>query len=162
MVPETKAESNLPEGAIVTDRDSIMSTYSSFEVCRTPERRQGIAGPWDALAAASDCFRGLVVPSVGVEALDGSKTISNASQTACINGVRFLPRYADTSEELPHPPRYLHNLLQHIGFRVTHDSAITYLMKQLRHNLIIRLYLGRKQRGADKLLEYIDHAMQEL
>jgi hypothetical protein len=28
-----------------------------------------MAGPWDALAAASDCFRGLVDPKVGVEVL---------------------------------------------------------------------------------------------
>jgi hypothetical protein len=45
MVPEANAESSLPDGAIVTDRVSIISTYISFDVCRTPGRRHGIAGP---------------------------------------------------------------------------------------------------------------------
>jgi hypothetical protein len=69
IVPDTNAESNRPEGAIVTLSDSMISTYSSLDVWRTPGRLHGIAGPWDALAAASDCFRGLEDPSVGVDVL---------------------------------------------------------------------------------------------
>lgn len=45
IVPEANAESSLPDGAIVTERVSIISTYISFDVCRTPGRRHGIAGP---------------------------------------------------------------------------------------------------------------------
>lgn len=45
IVPEANAESSLPEGAIVTERVSIISTYISFDVWRTPGRRHGIAGP---------------------------------------------------------------------------------------------------------------------
>lgn len=49
----------------------MMSTYSSFDVCRTPDLRQGIAGPCDVLAAASDCLRGLDCAEVPVDALYG-------------------------------------------------------------------------------------------
>lgn len=45
IVPEANAESSLPDGAIVTERVSIISTYISFDVWRTPGRRHGIAGP---------------------------------------------------------------------------------------------------------------------
>lgn len=45
IVPEANAERSRPEGAIVTDSVSIISTYISFEVWRTPGRRHGIAGP---------------------------------------------------------------------------------------------------------------------
>ena len=45
IVPETNADKSLPDGAIVTDNVSIISTYSSLEVCRTPGRRHGMAGP---------------------------------------------------------------------------------------------------------------------
>lgn len=76
MVPDTNADSSRPEGAIVTERDSMMSTYSSLEVCRTPGRRQGMAGPCDALPAARDCLRGLVDPSVGVDVLNPGEHIN--------------------------------------------------------------------------------------
>jgi hypothetical protein len=36
MEPYASAEIAFPDGAIVTERDSIMSTYNSLEVWRTP------------------------------------------------------------------------------------------------------------------------------
>lgn len=39
----------LPEGANVTFKDSTISTNSSFEVCLTPCRRQGIAGAFEPI-----------------------------------------------------------------------------------------------------------------
>ena len=88
MVPDTSAESNLPEGAIVTLSDSMMSTYNSLDVCRTPGRLQGIAGPWDALAAASDCFRGLEDPSVGVDVLYQRTSLA---RTALVQTIATYP-----------------------------------------------------------------------
>ena len=38
-------------------------------MCRTPGRRQGIAGPCDALVAARDDFKKLLDPKVGVDVL---------------------------------------------------------------------------------------------
>jgi hypothetical protein len=69
IVPDTRAESNLPEGAIVTDRLSMMSTYISFEVCRMPGRRQGNAVDAAAALAASVCFKGFVEESPGDDVL---------------------------------------------------------------------------------------------
>ena len=43
--PCARADMGRPDGANMTDRCSIISTYSSFEVCRTLDLRQGIAGP---------------------------------------------------------------------------------------------------------------------
>ena len=43
--PADIADRELPEGAIITESDSITSTYSSFDVCRTFDLRQGMAGP---------------------------------------------------------------------------------------------------------------------
>lgn len=51
IVPDTSADKIRPDGAIVTDNVSIMSTYSSFDVWRTPGRRHGMAGPEAAAAA---------------------------------------------------------------------------------------------------------------
>ena len=44
MVPLAKAERGRPEGAIITERVSTMSTYNRGEMCFTLERRQGRAG----------------------------------------------------------------------------------------------------------------------
>jgi hypothetical protein len=41
MLPFARAESGRPEGAMVTESVSTMSTYSSLEVWRTFARRQG-------------------------------------------------------------------------------------------------------------------------
>ena len=48
IVPETSAESRRPEGAIVTESDSTISTYNSLDVCRTLGLLHRIAGPWEA------------------------------------------------------------------------------------------------------------------
>jgi len=53
--PAARAEMGRPEGAKMTARFSIMSTYSSFEVCRTLALRQGIAGPLLRPAFALSC-----------------------------------------------------------------------------------------------------------
>ena len=44
IVPFEKAERGRPEGAIITERVSIISTYKRGEMCFTLERRQGRAG----------------------------------------------------------------------------------------------------------------------
>lgn len=75
IVPSTRADNNRPEGAIVTESDSIMSTYSSFEVCRTPAFLQGMAGPWFT-AEDIDGFNGFGGPKEGPEGLRNSN-ISN-------------------------------------------------------------------------------------
>lgn len=41
MVPFANADRGRPEGASMTDRDSMTSTYISLDVCRTLARRQG-------------------------------------------------------------------------------------------------------------------------
>lgn len=50
MVPCAKAETGRPEGANITERISTMSTYSSFDVCFTFERRHSTADPAAELA----------------------------------------------------------------------------------------------------------------
>src|ERR1700733_8677902 len=45
MEPATVAEIGWPDGARITERLSSMSTYSSFEVCRTFVLLHGMAGP---------------------------------------------------------------------------------------------------------------------
>src|SRR5436305_15298971 len=45
MEPATVAEIGWPDGARITERFSSMSTYSSFEVCRTFVLLYGMAGP---------------------------------------------------------------------------------------------------------------------
>ena len=127
IVPDTNADSNRPEGAIVTDRDSITSTYSSLDVCRTPGRRQGIAGPWFALAVANDCLRGLVDPMVGVDALDCSQIHEYRIILVILDS--DVPGNADASEELPHPARYLDNLLQCIQLGIAYHPRIAHLMQ---------------------------------
>lgn len=42
--PVAKAERGRPDGAIITDKVSTISTYSSLDVCLTFARRQGSAG----------------------------------------------------------------------------------------------------------------------
>jgi hypothetical protein len=51
--PAAIADIGLPDGAKITDRLSTMSTYSSFDVCRTLDLRHGIAGP--LLGAGGGC-----------------------------------------------------------------------------------------------------------
>lgn len=43
--PAIRADIKRPEGARMTERLSTISTYNSFDVCRTLERLHGIAGP---------------------------------------------------------------------------------------------------------------------
>ena len=50
IVPDANAERSRPDGAIVTESVSMISTYISLEVWRTPGRRHGIAGPRAELA----------------------------------------------------------------------------------------------------------------
>lgn len=69
MVPDTSADSSRPDGAIVTESDSIMSTYNSFDVCRTPAFLHGIAGPCGIFEDDNGVFRGLEGPSIGVDDL---------------------------------------------------------------------------------------------
>ena len=45
MEPATVAEMGWPDGARITERLSSMSTYSSFDVCRTFVLLHGMAGP---------------------------------------------------------------------------------------------------------------------
>lgn len=74
IVPCTRAEIGLPEGAIVTDKDSTISTYSSLDVCRTPRRRQGMAGadaPFTCDGVVNEDFSEFEGPRIG-EALFGS------------------------------------------------------------------------------------------
>lgn len=66
IVPETSAERRRPEGAIVTESDSTISTYISLDVCRTLGLLHKIAGPWEA-ADDSGGFRELGPPNDGAE-----------------------------------------------------------------------------------------------
>lgn len=69
IVPDTKAESNRPEGAMVTDKVSTISTYSSLDVCRTLGLLHGIAGPCVAKDDDNGGFNALGPPNVGVDDL---------------------------------------------------------------------------------------------
>jgi hypothetical protein len=51
IVPFANAAKGLPDGARVTERVSMRSTYSSFDVCRTFALRQGRAGVFTAVPA---------------------------------------------------------------------------------------------------------------
>lgn len=57
ILPLAKAARGRPDGAIVTQRVSRISTYSSLLVCRTFARRHGIAGPVLEGLIASCCFK---------------------------------------------------------------------------------------------------------
>lgn len=65
--PLLLAEIGLPEGAKITETDSTMSTYSSFDVCRTLGRLHGIAGAFDAAEFAFRVAARLEGPRAGDE-----------------------------------------------------------------------------------------------
>ena len=77
IVPLANAAKGRPEGANVTERVSTISTYISFEVCRTFARLQGIAG---VLAASTPVEDIPDIPELdGVEkpGFLGSETLDN-------------------------------------------------------------------------------------
>lgn len=74
----------------------------------------------------------------------------------------YEPRQPNSTQQLPHPSRHFYHLLYSIGLRVTYDARIAHFMEKLCNHIIVRLYLGREQRCTNKILEYINNAMQEL
>ncbi len=70
MDPFANAERGRPEGAIVMERVSTMSTYISLDVCRTFARRQGRAGPVAAWVRPICCFCNAIVPDAAPRAGD--------------------------------------------------------------------------------------------
>lgn len=142
-----------------------MSTYSSLNVCRTPGRLHGIAGPCAAAlaaaAVANDCFRGFDGPGDGDDVLEIS-SVNNKYPHYPKRTEIYIPWQAHPAQQLPHPPRHLHDLLQRIWLRTTHDPRIAHLGQKLRDDIVVRLELAREQRRSDELLQHIDHAVQEL
>lgn len=65
--PFARADSNRPDGANMTRKDSRISTYSSFDVCRTFGLRHGIAGPAAAVEFAFSVAARLFEPTAGAE-----------------------------------------------------------------------------------------------
>lgn len=92
IVPFANAASGLPEGARVTDKVSMRSTYSSLDVCRTFALRQGRAG---VLAAIPEEEIAAMVEFEDADAKPGflgqKLAFSRSSKTQCI------PRNVDPS-----------------------------------------------------------------
>lgn len=132
IVPIALAESIRPDGAMVTDRFSIISTYSSLDVWRTPGLRHGIAGPEAALAGD---LPGNDAPSVGEDVL-----IKAACKHDCLHDMlqassltddaareKDQPRQSHPSQQLVHPARNLDYFLQRIDLGVADQGCIAHL-----------------------------------
>src|SRR5579871_4400395 len=65
IVPLAKAAIGRPDGARMTDKVSTMSTYSSFDVCRTLALLQGRAGALEVERPRDD------IPGVAIEEAPG-------------------------------------------------------------------------------------------
>lgn len=119
IVPDTNAESNRPDGAMVTDSDSIMSTYSSFEVWRTPDFLQGIAGPW----ARVDDTDGLEVPSVGVDELHISASIKRPFEALTQITLHLLTTSPSTPASAQPPATHSARYCTRSPHRTSHGAA---------------------------------------
>lgn len=75
---------------------------------------------------------------------------------------RHEPRQPDTSQQFPHPSRHFYHLLYGIGLCVTYDARIAHFMEKLCNHIIVCLHLRREKRCTNEILEYINHAVQEL
>ena len=80
--PCDRADMGRPEGAKITDRFSMISTYNSLEVCRTLDLRHGIAGPTGGEAVPRRLEEKLLDGPRAGEALQESATSQFAKQSS--------------------------------------------------------------------------------
>jgi hypothetical protein len=74
----------------------------------------------------------------------------------------YAPRQTQVPQQLPHPALNLDDVPQRVGLRGADQARVAHLGQQLRDDIVAGLDARSHQRGAEKVLERVDDAVQKL